>query len=79
MTARVLIGAAQIAAYLGISRGRVYALVANKGLPVYRIYTTICARAATIDAWIQRQEDEALKPRGAHARLNRRQGQETGR
>lgn len=61
--AKTLIGAHQIADYLGINRGRVYTLVSNKRLPIFRIYNTICARVDTLDAWIKRQEEEAIKPK----------------
>lgn len=55
----ILEGAAEIAAFLfgdGKQRRRIYWLVQNQRLPVFRIGQTICARPSTLRQWISEQE-----------------------
>ena len=55
----LLEGAAQIAAFLfgdAKQRRRIYWLVQNQSLPVFRIGQSICARPSTLRRWIKEQE-----------------------
>jgi hypothetical protein len=55
----ILRGAEQIAAFLFGDRNqrrRIYWLVQNQSLPVFRIGRTICARQSTLSEWISMQE-----------------------
>ena len=55
----LLKGAAQIAAFFfgdAKYRRRVYWLVQNQSLPVFRIGQSICARPSTLRRWIKEQE-----------------------
>lgn len=55
----LLKGAAQIAAFVfgdAKYRRRVYWLVQNQSLPVFRIGQSICARPSTLRRWIKEQE-----------------------
>ncbi|SDG35492.1 hypothetical protein SAMN05216338_10019 [Bradyrhizobium sp. Rc2d] len=62
----LLEGANEIARFLFGPRGRrrrIYYLIANSGLPVFRLGETIYARRSTLRAWIAEQEN-AARPKG---------------
>lgn len=61
----LLCGADNIAAFLGIKVRRVYHLVENNVLPVFRMGATLCARRSTLIHWIEEKERE--KPNASPA------------
>jgi predicted DNA-binding transcriptional regulator AlpA len=55
----LLMGAAAIAAHLGITRRQAYRLVYDTDLPTFRLGGTVAARKASLAAWIADQERAA--------------------
>lgn len=64
----VLTGAGQIALFLfgdTKQRRRIYNLVENDSLPVFRLGSVVCARKSVLTDWIADQERNAVSPRAA--------------
>ena len=59
----MLYGADAIAAYLGMSRRRVYHAVEKGHIPVLRIGQIICARKSRLRRWISEMEAKAFEGR----------------
>ena len=57
----VLRGAKAIAVFIDSTPQRVYALNAQRQLPLYREGATICGRKSTLTAWIERQEQLLIR------------------
>lgn len=55
----ILMGAAAIAAHMGITRRQAYRLIYEIGLPTFRLGGTIAARRSTLTAWLEEQERAA--------------------
>jgi excisionase family DNA binding protein len=56
----LLAGAAEIAAFMRLSRRRIYHLVETSRLPVFRLGTQLCARRSTLVQWIVEMERSAV-------------------
>lgn len=52
----ILMGAAAIAEYLGITRRQAYRLVYDTDLPTFRLDGTVAARKASVSTWLVKQE-----------------------
>lgn len=65
---RWLRGAEQIAAYIGSTRSRVYALVSARRIPVEHDGAAIVAKRSILDAWIKKGGDRC--PAGNPERRN---------
>jgi excisionase family DNA binding protein len=63
----LLDGAAEIAAFLGLSRRRVYHLVGTSNFPAFRMGAKICARRSVLRGWVEEQEarNSGKRPRRA--------------
>ena len=59
-TSPLLVGASEIADYLGVSRRTVYHLTANGALPIIRIGGQICCRPVTLETWFDEQERASM-------------------
>lgn len=59
MNDRLLLRPAEAAIALGISRARVYELVAQRVIPSIRIGSAIRVPAIQLQAWVERQTREA--------------------
>ncbi len=55
----LLMGAAAIAAFMGITRRQAYRLVYDTDLPTFRLGGTVAARKTSLTAWLARQEQGA--------------------
>lgn len=68
ISADILRGADQIAAFLGFERRSVYHAVSNGNLPVFHVGSIVHARRSTLLSWIESQET------GVGANDNRKDG-----
>lgn len=50
----------QIAEYLGVTRETVYRMVRKNEIPHFKIRSRIFFSKETIDAWIRKQEQQAI-------------------
>lgn len=50
----------ETAAYIGVSKDSIYALVRENGIPYVRVGKRILFRKETIDNWMQLQEKKAM-------------------
>jgi len=53
-------GGPDIAAWLGVKKGRVWALVRDGKIPVFKLGGKIHARKSTLLKWIEMQEEQAF-------------------
>ena len=56
---QLLLRVPEAAARLGVGRSTIYVLLGRKELPVIRIGAAVRIPRAALDAWVQRQIDEA--------------------
>jgi excisionase family DNA binding protein len=56
----LLAGAAEIAAFMRLTRRQVYHLVETSRLPVFRLGAQLCARRSTLLRWIEEMERSAI-------------------
>ena len=52
----LLLGAAAIAAHLGITRRQTYRLVHDEAMPTFKLGGTVAARKSTLDKWLAAAE-----------------------
>jgi hypothetical protein len=63
----LLIGAPEIAAFLGCRQKQAEHMIAQRLLPTFKLGARVCARRRTLVAWLEEQERRALdqQERGA--------------
>ena len=58
----IIVGADEIASFLGIKRRQVYNASERGYLPLFRMGSLLCARRTTLSRWIVEQERRGLRP-----------------
>ena len=56
----LLLTVTQVAKTLGLSRTKVYALIATEGLPVVRFGRAVRVSPASLQQWVQRREQVSV-------------------
>ena len=56
----LLLTVTQVAKTLGLSRTKVYALIASEGLPVVRFGRAVRVSPASLQQWVQRREQVSV-------------------
>jgi hypothetical protein len=69
---RLLIGAPDIAAFLGIRQKQVEHMIAARLLPTFKLGGRVCARSRTLVAWLDKREREATARDGGGMTTNER-------
>ncbi len=59
-TQMMLLNIPQVAKSLGLSRAKVYMLIANEGLPVVRFGRAVRVSPASLKQWIQQREQSLI-------------------
>lgn len=61
----LIVGAEQIADFLGLDRRKIYHLASQDHLPIFRIGSALCCRKSTLTKWIlAREQRSAAMNRG---------------
>lgn len=61
----LIVGAEQIADFLGLDRRKIYHMAAQDHLPIFRIGSALCCRKSTLTRWIlTREQRSAAMNRG---------------
>lgn len=65
-------GGPAIADWLGVGKNRVWALVRDGKLPVFKLGGTIHARKSTLSKWIETQENQSIEQKENNKPINQR-------